>query len=145
MTMFGGVPCCHTAVAVPSEATNRSGLPPAPSGIASAAVHGWPGALVATLHRARLVPDRGDPALRVDADRAGTGLTGARQLLRRRPGAVRLTRGDTDPEAWRAAVGELGPDQRRDPGGVGGDAGGAVVRAGLRERLRRPPRLRSQR
>ena len=47
MTMFGGAPCCHTAVAVPSEATNRSGLPPAPSGIASAAVHGWPGALVA--------------------------------------------------------------------------------------------------
>src|SRR4051794_40511788 len=43
------VPFCHTAVAVPSEATNRSGLWPSPSGIAWAAVHGWPGALSANI------------------------------------------------------------------------------------------------
>src|SRR3954454_7443339 len=45
----GAVPFCQTAVAVPLEATNRSGLWPSPSGIAWAAVHGWPGALSANI------------------------------------------------------------------------------------------------
>src|SRR5689334_17318402 len=40
-------PDCQTAVAVPSLATNRSGLPPVAPGICCAPVHGPPGALSA--------------------------------------------------------------------------------------------------
>src|SRR3954471_130472 len=47
ITIDGAVPFCQTAVAVPSDATKRSGFRPAPSGITWAAVHGWPGALSA--------------------------------------------------------------------------------------------------